>query len=216
MIIGTPCLWCSPHREQLSDRVDETPFGEGLHEEGVGAGLVGARLDRENAENEHDCLAQIGIAFDRSAERQSVEFRDEHLGDDDVRTDLASNLERGQSVGSEFYGKACLIEEIGFQLTDMRIPLDDENEGPSAALRGRDIKRLGCVRHSWPCWCAFRGRESNIRRGQVGRQGAMLGRVSNGRSSGLAGASRPASAFPADHAAANYRRDNETLIPNLE
>ena len=72
--------------------------------------------------------SSAGSCLDRPAQREPVELRDEDLGDDDVGRSARAHLERGEPVVGELDGEPGLVEEVGLELADVRIALDDEDD----------------------------------------------------------------------------------------
>ena len=118
----------------MSDGVHEPLLGERFPKKGVGAGFLGARLDGQDAEDEHDDVPELGIVLDPAAEGQAVELGNEDFGDDDVGLELARALQPGFTVGRELDAEPRLVQEERLQLADVGIALDDEDDGAAPGL----------------------------------------------------------------------------------
>lgn len=54
-------------------------LGEWLQQEAIGAGVVRARARREDADDEDEDVTSLWICFEPTAERQTVQLRDQDL-----------------------------------------------------------------------------------------------------------------------------------------
>jgi hypothetical protein len=103
-------------------------LGEGLQEEGVGPRFPRPVSRRQDAEHEHGDIARSRVGLELAAERQPVQHGNEDLRDDDVRLDLPSLLQSTISVLLEPDGVTGLMQEVGLELADVRIAVDDQND----------------------------------------------------------------------------------------
>ena len=101
-------------------------LSEWFQKEGVGARFPRAAGRGQDAKNHDESIARCGVGFDPAAQRQPVEHRDEDFGNDDVRDDLASLLERTRSVLLEHDRVASLTQEMSLELANVRIAIDDQ------------------------------------------------------------------------------------------
>src|SRR5689334_21928962 len=119
---------CASRFEDLPHGVDQRVFGERLQEESVGSGFPGAAAGRENAEDEDRDVAGLRIRLEPAAEGEPVEHGHQDLRDDDLGFVAPRLLQGSVAVRGESDRIAGLVQEVGFELANVRIPIHDEDD----------------------------------------------------------------------------------------
>ena len=103
-------------------------LGKRFQQEGIGSGLSGTAGRRQDTEHDHRDVCGAGVALELAAQRETVESGYENLGDDDVGRRGARQGESAIAVVCKQDRVTGVIEEMGLELSNMRIAIDNHDD----------------------------------------------------------------------------------------
>lgn len=110
-------------------------LAEWLQQESIGAGVVRARPGCKDAHDEDQNVTSLGVGFELTTERQTIELRDEDLAHDEVGSERANPVQGILPIRRELDDMAGLGKELSGERANVRVSLDDENGEPVGRQR---------------------------------------------------------------------------------
>ena len=93
----------------------------------------------DDRDNDHRNVGGFVIIFQGRQHPPAVDVRHHHIQGDDGRAQLLDHLQGCRAGGDDMNGEALMVEEALHQLADLRVVIDHQHDGPSAAGgAGRD------------------------------------------------------------------------------